>query len=600
MGLANGDLFVSGSILSYQQANRIYRNFRGASVPSALKAGALWSDSDDDRLWHQGTDDLLEVFTEKTILTFENLLSNSGFGVWSQSDAAKGLGSITYDTGAKGAGAAPSVGDAVVGGTSGATAKVISYTTATGTWDAGTATGVVTVGAVTGCFQDNETITFGGVETAAVNGESSIPGTGLYDSMSADRTGEYDVNNCTLTFDTDHYEMDRTAASQVWGFITSGLTSAPGKIYKMEFDVKDGTAAGEDIIIKFGAIWSGRTIYSCTTTAEWVSHSVTIEAIDGEDAFGFHSNFGAGNYEIRRLALYEITPCCTAADVLAFDGWNKDSTLDIYREQDHAGGKTKDGSFYALKLVPSAVADYIKFPGTSFVDSTGAEHYLKYQQRTVTFGAWVMTSKAVHVRFGLYDGAYDYSSYHTGGGGWEWLEVTGLIGASTTDFQVRIIMAKTGEAGGATIVYISQPMLVFGSHIGEGNYQPKPQEIVWLEKRAESLLFDNSGFSDVGWTDHNLEADTDGKIPKGAKAFQARTQIRDAGSIGVQVHINLRADATQAGGVTVRCGGIANDFYTVSIGWQSCGRDGDFQYEVEASGANTLDFSIFYVAVQVN
>ncbi len=61
MGLADGDLFVSESILSYQQANRIYTNFRGASVPSALQPGALWSDSDDDKIYHRGASAVEEI-----------------------------------------------------------------------------------------------------------------------------------------------------------------------------------------------------------------------------------------------------------------------------------------------------------------------------------------------------------------------------------------------------------------------------------------------------------------------------------------------------------------------------------------------------------
>lgn len=67
MGLADGDLFVSENLLSYQQANRIYTNFRGATVPSALQAGALWSDSGDDKLYHKGAS-LFEVHTGATTM----------------------------------------------------------------------------------------------------------------------------------------------------------------------------------------------------------------------------------------------------------------------------------------------------------------------------------------------------------------------------------------------------------------------------------------------------------------------------------------------------------------------------------------------------
>ena len=61
MGLADGDLYVSGSILSFQQMKRIYQNFRGASVPSNLQPGALWSDSDDDKIHHRGASAVEEI-----------------------------------------------------------------------------------------------------------------------------------------------------------------------------------------------------------------------------------------------------------------------------------------------------------------------------------------------------------------------------------------------------------------------------------------------------------------------------------------------------------------------------------------------------------
>lgn len=53
MGLADGDAFASGSILSYQQAERIRDNWRAASAPSNPQAGSLWSESDTERLFHR-------------------------------------------------------------------------------------------------------------------------------------------------------------------------------------------------------------------------------------------------------------------------------------------------------------------------------------------------------------------------------------------------------------------------------------------------------------------------------------------------------------------------------------------------------------------
>jgi len=65
--------------------------------------------------------------------------------------------------------------------------------------------------------------------------------------------------------------------------------------------------------------------------------------------------------------------------------------------------------------------------------------------------------------------------------------------------------------------YISQPMLVFGSAIGSGNYSRPSGEIVWCE--ADFYLNTFAGSGNVSSNaNYNLEAESNGKIPKGAKA----------------------------------------------------------------------------------
>jgi len=596
MAFINGDPFVSGSLLSFQQGNRMLQNFRGATVPLNLQAGALWSGSSDDRLWHQGASELLEVFTEKTTLTFENLLSNTGVGVWSQSDAAKGLCTIAYDTGAKGAGAAPSVGDAVVGA-NGATAKVISYTTATGTWAGGDAAGVLTLGACTGGWTDNEVLTFGGVETAAINGESI----GIVnDPCNNDGTGDWTDADAILSFDTDHYEIASDLADEAT-YITS-LTFIEGKIYKVEAQLKDGTAAPTDVeLVSLDGAVVEQASAPINTTAAFVTYSCTFEATSGTDGVGIRTptSLAGNNIEMKYFICYEITPCCTDGNALAFDGYDKDTTLDIYRE--HQGSNTKDGSYYALKLVPHTALDLIKFPGANLVDSGAVEHYFKYQQRTVTFGAWIKTAKASHVRLAIYDGAYDYSSYHTGGGTMEWLEVTATIGAAATDFQVRIICAQTGEVGGDTIVYVSQPMLVFGSSIGEGNYQPKPQEVIFTEAYINSNRLNAiTAESDVAFTTLNIEADSDGRLPKGCKSVFFYLKAYDSGSATVDCWVKFRSTAAQAWQLYCSIFGKANSSYATWAGWQDCGPEGDVDYNLEATGVGTLGMWCRYMGVQLN
>lgn len=58
MALSDGEDFVTGDILSYQEANRLKNNFRGATAPTIPSTGMLFSDSDDDKLYHHGADSL--------------------------------------------------------------------------------------------------------------------------------------------------------------------------------------------------------------------------------------------------------------------------------------------------------------------------------------------------------------------------------------------------------------------------------------------------------------------------------------------------------------------------------------------------------------
>src|SRR5512139_2880932 len=52
-------------------------------------------------------------------------------------------------------------------------------------------------------------------------------------------------------------------------------------------------------------------------------------------------------------------------------------------------------------------------------------------------GAWVKCGTPNIARVAIYDGAgYEYSSYHTGGGTWEWLPVTRQINVAATQLQI--------------------------------------------------------------------------------------------------------------------------------------------------------------------
>lgn len=60
MALSDGDDFVSGSILSFQQANRLKNHWRGAAAPTGAQHGMLYSGSSNNKLFHCIDDSLMD------------------------------------------------------------------------------------------------------------------------------------------------------------------------------------------------------------------------------------------------------------------------------------------------------------------------------------------------------------------------------------------------------------------------------------------------------------------------------------------------------------------------------------------------------------
>jgi hypothetical protein len=60
MAYSDGDDFVSGAKLTYQQANRLKNNFRGSSAPTNPSPGMLFSGSANNKLWHAIDDSILD------------------------------------------------------------------------------------------------------------------------------------------------------------------------------------------------------------------------------------------------------------------------------------------------------------------------------------------------------------------------------------------------------------------------------------------------------------------------------------------------------------------------------------------------------------
>ena len=247
-----------------------------------------------------------------------------------------------------------------------------------------------------------------------------------------------------------------------------------------------------------------------------------------------------------------------ADGALAMDGWDKDDTLDIWRE--HDGSNTKEGSFYATKLTSPSGTLGIQWPHGSL--TSNETHYTRFQGRTVTFGLWVKTSIST-ARIWIYDGSSSYSAYHTGGGGYEWLEKTITFSTSITTLTFSLQI----QAGTA---YISQPMLVFGNSIGSGNYTRPQGEVVWLENYDD--LTDYTGAAISSNVTINLEAQSNGVIPKGAKAVYCNV-AGQASALDAELVLAQSTDANERG--TWMIAAVATPRYVSASGWVPCDSNGD-------------------------
>jgi hypothetical protein len=342
------------------------------------------------------------------------------------------------------------------------------------------------------------------------------------------------------------------------------------------------------VINNAGSVWLGRLDVN-PVAGQYLS--VIWEATETNNRIAISSFSTVFQCDFDDADVHEVTPGCIAADALACDGWFKKSGMSLYRE--HDGTNTKAGSFYALKVVTGSTSDYLI--GNGLIRNVDS-YYKKFAGRTVAFGCWVKTDTANCIRLTLFDGAWTYSSYHTGGNAYEWLEVTAVISATPSQFNAQIDLLVSGKTA-----YFSQPMLVFGSSIGVGNYQPIMNEVIRFESYKLSNLLNNKiGKSTEGWLPINLEADSNGGIPKGAKEVDIRALVNDSGSAGVtQAYIMFAGDNVYANS-HLDLTGLYADTVVERVMTSSCTAVGDLQYAIAATGAGTFDCnSIRYVGVKL-
>lgn len=364
-----------------------------------------------------------------------------------------------------------------------------------------------------------------------------------------------------------------------------GAVVEAGKLYKLELDLRDGTAATKEFQFYFddGAAQYGPVI---TSPAAFLSYFCVFECMTSTDAakvgVRIIDNLAGSNLEIRRFSCYEITPCCTNNDALGPSYWYKDVTLDLYRE--HSGGNTRAGSFYSLKSVPSAQNDFGYWP----IIYNRPEHLARFAGRTVTFRVWVKSAVANDFRLVIFDnGVWYRSGFHSGGGDFEWLQIT-RTPIATTFFAV----GWRHESVTPGIAYLSQPMLTFGSLAVEDDYMPMPTETVDCE---QNILLANYTASGVP-TDAviNLETESDGKIPKVCAAVHLNLLGQNSAT---DKYLRLLSEAGGVNGPRIEDSVVAAKLLSAS-GRQVCNEDGNIYIDVEDANWSNVTIEISAVDIK--
>ena len=349
---------------------------------------------------------------------------------------------------------------------------------------------------------------------AVLTAGNSLVTNGGFDSVETGWTGSGANLADDASGKTGHC-MKVTNTGAAIGYAYQAVTVTVGKLYEISAWFKKGTATGGRIKVGIAAGLGGHYDSGVITDAGWTQYKAAFVAIQTTIYISLDAEEAATNTAFYdSVILTEITRGVLASEALTAccDGWHKDNTgVSVLRE--HNGSHTKAGEFYALKVVN---------PGGNVSIYTRLGHnandpYLisKFMMKTVTFGAWVRTTDAT-TTLAISDGLFTTSSTtHSGSGSYEWLEVTAYCVPTMTDFYAAIVFNDAATS------YVSQPMLVYGSLIGSGNYCQLPGGKLDLDNAV--TIWDSSGIWKIpvsGQHSRDIEGLSWGMIPKGVSHIE--------------------------------------------------------------------------------
>jgi len=392
-----------------------------------------------------------------------------------------------------------------------------------------------------------------------------------------DNTTGWAAVNATLTSEAggvtgNRLKVDADVAS--YGIAQkTGITLTAGKLYRIKG--KCGADVGDSYrYYLFSSTYGGNGydsgVIAGAGAGNWDTYDIIWECVSTQTDWRImcRAEGNNDNAYFDNISLSEITPAFVISGVSAFDGWRRTSTLDIYRWQQDS---THCKGFYGVKVVKGH--NNIE----QFIWPVWDIYYLnefcnsKFEGRTVTFGAWVYDASGDddNIKLVINDSDGTTESSFVTSNSLVWVSVTRTIGSGVTWFHADVNWE--GDAG--DVAYVSRPMLVFGSSIGEGNYIQPPGEILWVESGV--TMTDYSGVTVSADIAINIEVQTEGKIPKGVKAVYAQITGKCATT---DKYIALLSAGGGISGPRIEDVIVAAKNHT-AVGWVPCDANGDIYIE---------------------
>lgn len=385
--------------------------------------------------------------------------------------------------------------------------------------------------------------------------------------------------------------------SSGYGLVDSSpVTVVSGRLYRLILNLGLNSGTAPNLYIGSG-IGGGGTLSVTNLPLVNGTNDITFEAASSAIILCLYTNNNvATNFALSSWSLYEVTPAFTGADTKAPDGWLKESGLKLYRTSygdiTHVRGG-QDG----LEIEPSSAAAKL------YYQALPAGKQEMFRGKAGCIGAYVYCAKASQIRPAIkVSGAWQYGNWNTTSGALEWLELAYTCSAGEVVEAMGWQVAADATPTTAHL-YLSPVMGIKGSAIGEGNYRPKGNEIIYFPAQVTSSSLNWTFFSNLSGTNFSIATDTKGAIPRNVKAILGQLQAYDTQSASYDgILISLGDAAGQSSflvaDVSRRTNGINGNVIT-NPSWCPMDSSGLARKSITASGTGTFRVQLTYLGVQL-